>query len=116
MIRALNTGVLGMRQFQISMDVIGNNLANINTVAYKGARAEFQDTLSQTLKAPSTDTANTSGTIGMQVGSGMTVSSIKNQFTQGSMRNTGVRTDLAVNGPGFFLVKDTITNKLFASH
>ena len=49
MIRALNTGVLGMRQFQISMDVIGNNLANINTVAYKGARAEFQDTLSQTL-------------------------------------------------------------------
>ena len=115
MIRALNTGVLGMRQFQISMDVIGNNLANINTVAYKGARAEFQDTLSQTLKAPSPDTANTSGAIGMQVGSGMTVSSIKNQFTQGSMRNTGVRTDLAVNGPGFFLVKDTITNKLFAT-
>ena len=84
------------------MDVIGNNLANINTVAYKGARAEFQDTLSQTLKAPSPDTANTSGAMGMQVGSGMTVSSIKNKFTQGSMRNTGVRTDLAVNGPGFF--------------
>ena len=42
MIRALNTGVLGMRQFQTSLDVIGNNLANINTVAYKGARVEFR--------------------------------------------------------------------------
>ena len=115
MIRALNTGVLGMRQFQTSLDVIGNNLANINTVAYKGARVEFQDTLSQTLRAPTPDTANTSGAAGMQVGNGMSVSAIKNTFTQGAMKNTGVRTDMAVNGKGFFLVKDTTTNELFAT-
>ena len=68
MIRALNTGVTGMRQFQTSLDVIGNNLANINTIAFKGARAAFADTLSQTMRAPTPDTANTSGVAGMQVG------------------------------------------------
>ncbi|MCH2603611.1 MAG: flagellar hook-basal body complex protein [Pedosphaera sp.] len=115
MIRALNTGVLGMRQFQTSLDVIGNNLANINTVAYKGARVEFQDTLSQTLRAPTPDTATTSGAAGMQVGNGMAVSAIKNTFTQGAMKNTGVRTDMSVNGKGFFLVKDPTTNELFAT-
>ena len=115
MIRALNTGVLGMRQFQTSLDVIGNNLANINTVAYKGARVEFADTLSQTLRAPTPDTANTSGTVGMQVGNGMSVSAIKNDFTQGAMKNTGVRTDMAINGKGFFLVKDVTTSEMFAT-
>jgi len=115
MIRALNTGVMGMRQFQTSLDVIGNNLANINTVAYKGARVEFADTLSQTMRAPTPDTATTSGSIGMQVGNGMQVSAIKNTFTQGAMKNTGVRTDLAINGKGFFLVKDSTTNELFAT-
>ena len=115
MIRALNTGVIGMRQFQTSLDVIGNNLANINTVSYKGARVEFQDTLSQTLRAPTPDTATTSGAAGMQVGNGMTVSAIKNNMTQGAMKNTGVRTDMAINGKGFFLVKDVTTNELFAT-
>ena len=115
MIRALNTGVTGMRQFQTSLDVIGNNLANINTIAFKGARAAFADTLSQTLRAPTPDTATTSGVAGMQVGNGMTVSAIKNKFTQGAMKQTGVRTDLAINGKGFFLVKDPVTNELFAS-
>ena len=115
MIRALNTGVMGMRQFQTSLDVIGNNLANINTVAYKGARAAFADTLSQTMRAPTPDTATTSGTAGMQVGNGMQVSAIKNTFTQGAMKNTGVHTDLAINGKGFFLVKDPTTNELFAT-
>ncbi|MEE2715058.1 MAG: flagellar hook-basal body complex protein [Verrucomicrobiota bacterium] len=115
MIRALNTGVMGMRQFQTSLDVIGNNLANINTVAYKGARVEFADTLSQTMRAPTPDTATTSGSVGMQIGNGMQVSAIKNTFTQGAMKNTGVRTDLAINGKGFFLVKDSTTNQLFAT-
>ena len=62
MIRALNTGVLGIKQFQTSLDAIGNNLANINTVGFKGARVDFSDTLAQTLRAPTPDTAATSGT------------------------------------------------------
>lgn len=115
MIRALNTGVLGIKQFQTSLDAIGNNLANINTVGFKGARVDFSDTLAQTLRAPTPDTAATSGTSGMQVGNGVSVSAIKNQFTQGAIKQTGVRTDLAITGEGFFLVKDPTTNGLFAT-
>ena len=56
MIRSLNTAVLGIKQFQTSLDAIGNNLANINTVGYKGARVDFSDTLAQTMRAPTPDT------------------------------------------------------------
>ena len=115
MIRSLNTGVLGIKQFQTSLDAIGNNLANINTIGFKGARVDFSDTLSQTLRAPTPDTATVSGSSGMQLGNGMQVSAIKNQFTQGAIKQTGVRTDLAVTGEGFFLVKDPTTSELYAT-
>ena len=71
MIRSLNTAVLGIKQFQTSLDAIGNNLANINTIGYKGARVDFSDTLAQTLRAPTPDTAAASGTAGMQLGNGV---------------------------------------------
>ena len=115
MIRSLNTGVQGVRQYQTSLDAIGNNLANINTVAYKSARIDFADTLNQTLRAPTPDTETGSGTSGMQVGNGLAISAIKNSFEQGAIKQTGVRTDLAVAGSGFFLVKDPTTNELFAT-
>ncbi len=115
MIRSLNTGVQGVRQYQTSLDAIGNNLANINTVAYKSARIDFSDTLNQTLRAPTPDTETGSGTSGMQVGNGLAISAIKNSFEQGAIKQTGVRTDLAVAGSGFFLVKDPTTNELFAT-
>ena len=98
MIRSLNTGVLGIKQFQTSLDAIGNNLANINTIGFKSARVDFSDTLAQTMRAPTPDTATTSGQAGMQVGNGVTVSAIKNQFTQGAIKQTGVRTDMAITG------------------
>jgi flagellar hook protein FlgE len=115
MIRSLNTGVLGIKQFQTSLDAIGNNLANINTIGFKGARVDFSDTLAQTMRAPTPDTATTSGAAGMQVGNGVTVSAIKNQFTQGAIKQTGVRTDMAITGEGFFMVKDATTNELFVT-
>lgn len=115
MIRSLNTGVLGIRQFQTSLDTIGNNLANVNTVGYKAARVDFSDTLAQTLRAPTPDSGGGTGVAGMQVGNGVTVTAIKNEFTQGAVKQTGVRTDLAIAGEGFFLVKDATTNQLFAS-
>ena len=115
MIRSLNTGVLGIKQFQTSLDAIGNNLANINTIGFKGARVDFSDTLAQTLRAPTPDTGATSGTSGMQLGNGVQVAAIKNQFTQGAIKQTGVRTDMAVTGAGFFLVKDPTTSELYAS-
>ncbi|MEC8929752.1 MAG: flagellar hook-basal body complex protein [Verrucomicrobiota bacterium] len=115
MIRSLNTGVLGIKQFQTSLDAIGNNLANINTIGFKGARVDFSDTLAQTMRAPTPDTDTTSGAAGMQVGNGVTVSAIKNQFTQGAIKQTGVRTDMAITGEGYFLVKDATTNELYAT-
>ena len=115
MIRSLNTGVLGIRTFQTGLDAIGNNLANINTVAYKAARVDFADTLNQTLRAPTPDTGTVSGSSGMQIGNGLSITAIKNSFTQGAIKQTGVRTDLAIAGEGFFLVKDSTTNELFAT-
>jgi flagellar hook protein FlgE len=109
MIRSLNTAVLGIKQFQTSLDTIGNNLANINTVGYKSARVDFSDTLAQVLRAPTSDTA------GVQLGSGMQVSAIKNEFSQGAIKQTGVRTDLTVTGNGFFLVKNTATSEVLAT-
>jgi len=106
---------LGIKQFQTSLDAIGNNLANINTIGFKGARVDFSDTLAQTLRAPTPDTGATSGTSGMQLGNGVQVAAIKNQFTQGAIKQTGVRTDMAVTGAGFFLVKDPTTSELYAS-
>ena len=115
MIRSLNTGVLGIRQFQTSLDAIGNNLANVNTVGYKSARVDFSDTLAQTLRAPTPDSGGGTGVAGMQVGNGVTVTAIKNEFTQGAVKQTGVRTDLAIAGEGYFLVKNATTNQLYAS-
>ena len=105
--RSLETGASGIRQFQVALDTIGNNLANINTTSYKAGRVDFSDTLLQTLKPGTGDTANASGTAPIQVGNGAQVSSIETDFSQGAIDQTGVSTDLAINGDGYFLVKNT---------
>jgi flagellar hook protein FlgE len=115
MLRSLNTGVTGIRQFQTALDIIGNNLANINTVGFKGGRVEFSDTLNQTLRAATPDTATNSGNASIQVGNGVEVAGIKTSFTQGAVNQTGVATDLAITGEGFFIVKNKATNELFAT-
>jgi flagellar hook protein FlgE len=106
MLRSLNSGVSAMQQFQERMDVIGNNVANVNTTGYKSARVDFSDTLSQTLRG-----AGPAGT--MQVGTGVTTSSITNQFVQGAIARTGSQTDLAISGEGFFEVQDATTGAQF---
>ena len=107
MLRSLDSGVSALQQFQQEMDVIGNNIANVNTVGFKGASVSFADTFSQTLG---------SSAIGsMQVGTGVTTSGIANDFTSGSITNTSVNTDLAVNGQGFFIVKDSASSAQYAT-
>lgn len=108
MLRSLNSGFSGLKQFQSQLDVIGNNISNSNTVGFKSARADFADAFSQTLKV-----AGAGGVIGAQVGSGVATAGITNQFTQGSVNRTGVQTDLAISGEGFFEVKDPITGVSF---
>ena len=107
MLLSLDSGVSALKQFQQNLNVIGNNIANVNTVGFKSATANFADTFSQTLGA------NASGS--MQVGSGVTTSSITNQFTQGSIAGTGVQTDMAVNGNGFFMVNDPTTGQQYVT-
>ncbi|HHE55158.1 MAG TPA: flagellar hook-basal body complex protein, partial [Caldithrix abyssi] len=95
MLRSLLSGVSGLRNHQMRMDVIGNNIANINTVGFKGGRLNFSEALSQTI-----------GTYlnPMQIGLGMKTTSIENLFSQGSLEQTGVLTDMAIEGDGFFVL------------
>jgi flagellar hook protein FlgE len=111
MLGSLNSGVSGLRQFQTEMDIIGNNIANSNTVAFKSARADFADMLSQTLEAPTAE----GGTAAIQVGSGVTTAAVRNLYEQGSLAKTNVETDLAISGEGFFVVKNTADGEQFAT-
>lgn len=114
MLRALTSGVSGIQQFQNRIDVIGNNIANSNTIAFKSARTDFADAFSQTLQVSSAGSSG-SGQAGMQVGSGVTTAAVKNIFTQGALNRTGVGTDLAIDGDGFFIVKDPVSGSEYAT-
>jgi flagellar hook protein FlgE len=114
MLRALSSGVSGIQAFQNALDVIGNNIANSNTTAFKSSRTDFADAFSQTLQVSSAGSSG-SNQPGMQVGSGVTTASIRNLFTQGAINRTGVGTDLAIDGDGFFMVKDPLSGIEYAT-
>ncbi len=99
MLRSLLAGVSGLKNHQMRMDVIGNNIANINTIGFKSGRLNFAEALSQTLSPAGASYINP-----MQVGLGMKTTSIENIYTQGSLEQTGVLTDLAIEGDGFFVL------------
>ena len=115
MIRSLNAGVSGIHQFQTRLDVIGNNIANSSTLGFKAGRADFADSFSQTLLASSGGAGGRGSLPGQQVGSGVTTTAIRNIFNQGSVNQTYVNTDLAINGEGYFMVRDPITGSQFAT-
>lgn len=94
-----------MKGFQTKLDVIGNNIANVNTIGYKKSTINFQDLLSQNL--------SNSGVNPMQVGLGSQVSSMNVVHTPGSAMSTGVGTDLAIMGDGFFMAADLDKNQTF---
>ncbi len=106
MLRSLFAGVSGLRSHQTRMDVIGNNIANVNTIGYKASRVTFQDTLYQTMRSASAAIGSRGGTNPMQVGLGVQVASIDVIHTPGSPQPTGVQTDLSIAGNGFFVLKD----------
>ncbi len=103
-LRSLSAGVTGLRNNTLMMDVIGNNVANINTIGFKGSRITFSDMFSQTLRGASAPTSTNGGTNPMQIGLGATVNSLDTIFTQGGFETTGVPTDLAIAGNGLFVV------------
>ena len=106
MIRSLFAGVSGLRNHQTFMDVIANNIANVNTVGFKRGRITFKESLSLLLKGAQSATGELGGKNPLQIGLGMTVGSIDQVFSQGNLESTGQVTDLAIQGEGFFVVKD----------
>jgi len=106
MMRSLFAGVSGLKNHQTRMDVIGNNIANVNTIGFKSGRVSFQDVLSQTLQGASAGSGGRGGTNPVQVGLGVGLASIDTLFTDGSFQPTGKQTDLAIQGAGFFILSD----------
>lgn len=105
MLRSMYSGVSGMRGFQTKLDVIGNNIANVNTVGFKSGRVMFQDILSQTVSGVTAPEEGTSGGINAkQIGLGVSIASIDTVHTAGSAMTTNQATDLRIDGDGFFVV------------
>lgn len=104
MIRALGNGVSGLNNHQIKMDVIGNNIANVNTIAYKKGRVTFNEVLGQEFqssgRSPGGEPTNPS-----YIGLGIHVGTIDQAWTQGPLENTNLPTDFAINGDGFFIAR-----------
>lgn len=115
MMRSMFSGVSSLRAHQLRMDVIGNNIANVNTVGYKSSSVTFAETFSQTLQGASSSTPARGGTNPMQVGLGTSVSSISVNHTRGSIQRTDVATDLMIDGSGFFMVTNDVNaqNKFY---
>ncbi|MDR0550591.1 MAG: flagellar hook protein FlgE [Spirochaetaceae bacterium] len=106
MMRSLFSGVSGLQNHQTRMDVVGNNIANINTTGFKKNRANFQDLLYQQLTGAARPTEDIGGVNPKEVGLGMSIASIDTLHTQGSLQSTGVNTDLAISGQGFFVLRE----------
>lgn len=114
LLNSLYAGVSGLHNHQTMMDVIGNNIANVNTIGFKSSRVTFSDTFNQMIKAgtgPSTvsgsssTSTGTGGTNSFQIGLGSKVNSIDRNWKQGTPENTDTTTDLALDGPGLFVLK-----------
>ena len=99
MMRSMFAAVSGLRAHQTMMDVVGNNIANVNTPGFKASAITFQEALSQILRGPSTSINP------LQLGLGVKVASIDPIFTQGATQVTGRTTDVAIQGDGFFIVQ-----------
>lgn len=104
MLRSLYSGISGMKVNQTKLDVIGNNLANVSTTAFKGSRVNFSTTISQTLGSASAASDSLGGVNGKQIGLGAQIASIDKIMSQGSMQSTSRSLDVAVDGSGYFMV------------
>ncbi|GMO56896.1 MAG: flagellar hook protein FlgE [Treponemataceae bacterium] len=105
MMRSLYSGVSGMQNHQTRLDVIGNNVANVNTIGFKRGRVNFQDMISQQISGAARPTEELGGVNPKEVGLGMQIAAIDTVFTQGNLQSTGINTDIAIQGNGFFIMK-----------
>ena len=108
MLRSMYSGITGLRNFQDQLDVVANNIANVNTIGFKGSRTTFQSTLFQTLAAGNAPQDLLGGINPMQIGLGSKIASIDKLMTQGSPMSTGKTTDMMIQGEGFFILSDGV--------
>lgn len=105
-LNALFVGSSGLTTNSSALDVVGNNLANINTTGYKGQRMVFRDVVYQTLNSGTSSSSSIGGTNPAQVGFGVGVGSIGSQFSQGNLNPTGRNLDAGISGTGFFVLRN----------
>ncbi|MFN2449722.1 MAG: flagellar hook protein FlgE [Candidatus Baltobacteraceae bacterium] len=103
---SLFTGISGINAYQNQIDMISNDIANTGTVGFKGQRMTFADLFYQTQAFSSAPTSSRGGINSQEVGVGVRVNSIDTNFAQGGLQTTGINTDLAVNGDGFFVLRN----------
>ncbi|HPS55679.1 MAG TPA: flagellar hook-basal body complex protein, partial [Sedimentisphaerales bacterium] len=103
---ALSSGVTGLQAHQKMIDVAGNNLANVNTTAFKSSQINFAELVSETLAKASQPTSTVGGTNPQQIGSGVGVSGVTRNMTQGNIVETGNPLDLAIEGEGYFVLSN----------
>lgn len=100
MMPSLYSGISGLAAHQDKMGVVGNNVANVNTVGYKSSFVTFKEAAIQTIRSPAASTP------GLQVGLGVDLSGITRKFTSGTLTETSQASNMAINGDGFFVVQD----------
>jgi flagellar hook protein FlgE len=113
LIQSLNTGISGMRAQQRRVEITGNNIANVSTTAYKSGRALFHTLFSHTLSAGSAPSGNLGGIDPIQFGVGVKLADTSQDWTQGALTATGLKTDIAINGDGFFILNDEHGNPIY---
>src|SRR5436189_4281044 len=101
---ALFTGLSGLNANARRLDVIGNNIANVNTTAFKSNRMSFSPTFSRNFSLGTAPSATSGGTNPGQIGLGVSIAGTQRNFTNGAISATGVATDVAIEGDGFFIV------------
>src|SRR5579871_4039128 len=106
MMRSMFAAISGLKNHQTFMDVIGNNIANVNTTGFKQSRVTFQDILSQTVRGASGPQGGRGGVNPEQVGLGVAIGGIDTVQTQGTLQSTGKLTDMAIQGDGYFVMND----------
>lgn len=116
MMRSLFSGVSGLKAHQVRMDVIGNNIANVNTVGYKSSKMSFSEIYSQTVRGAGSSSGGVGGTNPQQIGLGVTVGSIDVNHSKGSVNRTDSATDIMVDGSGFFVLSNDVNaqNRFFS--
>lgn len=115
LIGTLTSGVSALRTFSKGLEVIGNNIANVNTTGYKASSATFSESFSNTLRGSAPSSGTVSSQSGVQVGTGVQLSSIASNFSQGALNSTGNVYDLGISGKGFFIVQDATGGTQYAT-